>query len=771
MLKYPLAAARSGLRVAATTILLYAATAPAATFSVNSDSDTGDNMPGDGTCFTGLFIVEVGAECTLRAAIEEANALAGADTIEFAATIPLSGGFVEIDPQTALPIIVDTVVIDGYTAPGYDTLDPWATPVVSISGDTPGGQIQAGLNFLAGSENSVVRGLAIYEFSFAGVVLNGAGSQTVEGNHLGLRGGAFYLGNDHGVLLTDANGSIVGKTCDDSTCSGKGNLIVASASDGIWVSADGVQIHGNRIGTTPDGTSISPPLGASGNAEFGVYVEEDDVRLGTGARGSGNLISGNGLGGVQLIGSDGELRGNWIGTDVTGTVDLGNLGSGVELGGLGNKVMAGNVISGNSENGVLVTGEDAVVENATIGLTADSASPLGNSTSGIRIQADGTTVESNTIGANALDGIRIESMSNTIVANFVGTNAANDDVGNGLNGIRDSGGLNDIGQAELGNVIGFNNIGIQIVGGAQSTQIRGNYIGTDSTGADIGNGVVGIELNDGDVIGIGGLDAMNTGSANVIGNTGGPGIAITGLSSFIDIRGNYIGTDPEGRDLGNDGSGILCSCPSSFFGADAVAPASETIDSGNEIAFNSGDGVVMLGGSSSATIRGNLIHDNGGEAIDLGSDGPTPNDFGDDDTGANDLQNFPEFDALNTQWNEQTGELEVRYRVTSNVQDSDYPLMIDFYLRNAATGGTDRYLGADTYDAGDAVLFRATSFAPLGGGPLNGYLVATATTDTGRTSELSDPVMVPEPSATRLAAVAIGAVSSLAALRRRALRH
>jgi trimeric autotransporter adhesin len=47
----------------------------AATFTVNTTADTQDAAPGNGICADG------GGACSLRAAISEANALAGADTI------------------------------------------------------------------------------------------------------------------------------------------------------------------------------------------------------------------------------------------------------------------------------------------------------------------------------------------------------------------------------------------------------------------------------------------------------------------------------------------------------------------------------------------------------------------------------------------------------------------------------------------------------------------------------------------------------------------
>ena len=56
-------------------LLLAVAPAAAATFTVNDTTDAVDAAPGDGKCATAV------ATCTLRAAIQEANAHAGADTI------------------------------------------------------------------------------------------------------------------------------------------------------------------------------------------------------------------------------------------------------------------------------------------------------------------------------------------------------------------------------------------------------------------------------------------------------------------------------------------------------------------------------------------------------------------------------------------------------------------------------------------------------------------------------------------------------------------
>lgn len=65
------------IALSAVILLLVPISANAATFSVNNTEDAGDNTPGDGICetATGNNI------CTLRAAIMEANALAGVDAV------------------------------------------------------------------------------------------------------------------------------------------------------------------------------------------------------------------------------------------------------------------------------------------------------------------------------------------------------------------------------------------------------------------------------------------------------------------------------------------------------------------------------------------------------------------------------------------------------------------------------------------------------------------------------------------------------------------
>jgi CSLREA domain-containing protein len=90
-------------------LIIAGSSAHAATFTVNSTTDAVDAAPGDSICAT------TGGDCTLRAAIEEANALAGSDSISLPAGIyPLT--IAELRNTSVLTVSGDgpaTTIIDG----------------------------------------------------------------------------------------------------------------------------------------------------------------------------------------------------------------------------------------------------------------------------------------------------------------------------------------------------------------------------------------------------------------------------------------------------------------------------------------------------------------------------------------------------------------------------------------------------------------------------------------------------------------------------------
>src|SRR5918992_1556319 len=101
------------------------------TYKVNSTVDQADMNPGDGVCSTGAF---GGNKCTLRAAILEANAHPGADTIEFEVAGPFALGIPSVNddtPATGDFDLMDPLTIRGnvlLSGPGGTIIDGGAPP-------------------------------------------------------------------------------------------------------------------------------------------------------------------------------------------------------------------------------------------------------------------------------------------------------------------------------------------------------------------------------------------------------------------------------------------------------------------------------------------------------------------------------------------------------------------------------------------------------------------------------------------------------------------
>ena len=100
------------------------------------------------------------------------------------------------------------------------------------------------------------------------------------------------------------------------------------------------------------------------------------------------------------------------------------------------------------------------------------------------------------------------------------------------------------------------------------------------------------------------------------------------------VQANRIGTTIAPADFGNGGDGVHISFTAS----------NNTIgggpSAGNVIAFNTGRGINVVSGTGNR-LSANTIFANDLIGIDLANNGVTPNDAGDGDAGANNLQNFP----------------------------------------------------------------------------------------------------------------------------------
>lgn len=204
------------------------------------------------------------------------------------------------------------------------------------------------------------------------------------------------------------------------------------------------------------------------------------------------------------------------------------------------------------------------------------------------------------------------------------------------------------------NIITGHATGILMNGeGCSFNKVQNNFIGTDVTGMSSPGTYGGNVLNNIEIIGgssnlIGGNGTA--GEFNVISYAGWDGVSISGATAMGNrVQGNVIGAAFDGvTNLGNWRTGVHV-----FGGASHGIIGGVGTGQHNIIAYNgqhSGGrgGIVIDSSCRYVAISSNRIHSNGGLGIDLGNDGVTPNDPGDADTGANNLQNFPVLTAFAT---------------------------------------------------------------------------------------------------------------------------
>ena len=362
----------------------------------------------------------------------------------------------------------------------------------------------------------------------------------------------------------------------------------------------------------------------------------------------GNVISANGNWGVWISGagvSGVVVEGNKIGTDVSGTVALGNVYSGIQIdsGALDNTIGgtvdgAGNVISGNADFGIEFSGtSNNLVINNTIGMTADLSGGLGNGVNGINIE-NGSTA--NTIGGTGIEmGNRVVCTDPGFAAIAIGNNGdgSNDNLilGNTI-------GLNGAGTAALGvgngiyigsdhNTVGGTVAGARnyIVGasgftaiwlnssGSFDNVIEGNYVGLTTDGTASAGGGTGFAIGSAHDNTIGGTAS---GAGNVISGNAGDGLYLQDADANL-IAGNLIGTDATGSYAvpnGSDGIQLAQGSANNTIGGTAST-------AGNVIAFNASTGIAVgVGATDQSTgnvILNDSIQSNAGGGVDNDSSG------------------------------------------------------------------------------------------------------------------------------------------------------
>jgi hypothetical protein len=384
---------------------------PDTTLVVNSTRCGNDTAPGDGRCETGLLTPEGEPECTLCAAIQEANADASHDLIEFDIPTsdpgyrPATGSF-EIAPPL-LPTVTAPVTIDGTTQPGSP-----GRPRIDLR---PGGSV--GLWIRGGA--STVRGLAIRGVQGTGLVIDTQGGNTVTGCYIGTDvTGLVAAGNQgRGISISHSADNTIG-----GLSSYEGNVIAGNSSTGIVVTGTGStgnRIIGNIIGLAAGGDQALP------NGFHGILVDQgaSGTMIGGADPAARNLISSNADHGIAVAGArDTRINGNTIGLDRTGRISRGNGKGGIVIEGAAENSTVGgtgpgdgNLIAGNLGHGIdLHTVTGVAIHRNHVGLDVDGTTRLPNVGDGIRADdatgvkiGDGGELSGNKIAANTGAGLRL----------------------------------------------------------------------------------------------------------------------------------------------------------------------------------------------------------------------------------------------------------------------------------------------------------------------------------------------------------------------------
>ena len=421
-------------------------------------------------------------------------------------------------------------------------------------------------------ENNVIVGSGLQ-----GILIDVDGQgNVVEGNQIGLAGPSangryFQVGNQgEGVLIYGSSNVIGGPG------GGSGNLISANQLCGVRIVGPAATrniVAANIIGLGPGGGYLFG-TGDPGNGGDGVRIENSTQNQVGGPDSTwANVISSNSGAGVNITGitsTGNTVENNLIGLTADGKAVKGNYADGVVVFSPQNTIGPGNIISGNLR-GVLISGPNAtgvVVRDNLIGTDISGTLDLGNAQEGVRIDnASGNTVTGNANGSQVISGNLVgvtiagsSSTRNLVVGNLIGSDKSGlNPLPNAQEGVLiDSAHDNTIGgtTATKQNLISGNHWGVRLDGAsATGNLVAGNLIGTDLTGkAPLANEVNGVIVStnaSNNTIGGVTADLGNTIAFNVLAGVSvesGTGDSI--LSNSIFLNG-MLGIDLVSPGTGN----------------------------------------------------------------------------------------------------------------------------------------------------------------------------------------------------------------------------
>ena len=472
------------------------------------------------------------------------------------------------------PLVANGMVIDGSTQPGFTS-----KPLIIVDASQIIPETFTSDTVLVYSSSNQLKNISFTGFDWNGLTLlyPDATNNTISGCWFGIDAtGTNAAPNAYqGILIAaGAGGNIIG-----GTNALQRNILSGNTQYGVFITdsnTTGNVVLGNYLGTDFSGSN------ALANGLSGVFIgngASGNIIGGTDALGR-NVLSGNSQYGVIIASNTtgNVVLGNYIGVNAGGSLMVSNALGGVFLAAGasqnligGTNAGAGNVISGNLGNGILLRGSNVVnnaVQGNFIGTDATGTNALPNTVAGVTID---TGSSSNLIGGlvagarNVISGNNLGydygviitgtgTSGNVVEGNYVGLGANGETAVSNYFGMMVSGGATD--NTFGGTVAGARNVisgnfsyGMLVKDpGTSSNVVEGNYVGLDAGGVTAVPNNFGVIVYNGATNNL--IGGTSAGAANYVsGNYYGVCVTDPGTSGNF-VEGNFIGTDSDRHQRG-----------------------------------------------------------------------------------------------------------------------------------------------------------------------------------------------------------------------------
>lgn len=468
------------------------------------------------------------------------------------------------------------------------------------------------------------------------------GTSEIYGNYIGITKSNVDIPNNNlGILVINATGVSIGKKGENP------NVVANGAKAGIRVEASTTTtVINNYVGTNTTGTAIKA------NAFSGINIAAGN----TGVTISENVVSGNGLHGIQIqndVAGTNTISDNKIGFDATAGSTLKNGEHAILFdGAVTNFTVSGNEIGGHTDDAIEVLNSQNITFSGNfIGTNATGTTAFSNTKNGIHLGTGSGNItinNGNVISGNGENGISIDvslTGTNSITGNTIGLNLAKDaKLGNGLDGVSVVGNTGTLNIAD--NSIGGNTEHGVEINASQNITLSANRIGVEGT-TNLGNTLNGVEINttssniqvvNANQIGFNqqgiNIDASSniTITENSIASNALNGINAVNTSTTLQIGSNQIGLNQEGvyleagsGDVTINANNVISGNIKNGINVDGTLTGTNTIDgniigldlTGASAAANVENGIKVSNNTGNLTINQNNIGGNTQNGIEL----------------------------------------------------------------------------------------------------------------------------------------------------------